>query len=441
MVMPVSLDRARALLDYIDRSPTPYHAVSAVAERLETAGFRRLDEREEWRLEPGECAYLVRGGGSLVAWRLGCSDPAEAGFVLVGAHTDSPNLRVKPNPESTSAGWLQLGVEVYGSPLFHSWLDRDLGLAGRVVLAHGQTELVRWDQPLLRIPSLAVHLERGVNQKGLVLDPQKHLVPLLGRAGASRGFRPMLTEALMSQGLSEAESSSVESFDLCLYDVQPGALGGADSELILGSRLDNLTSCHCAVSALLQAAPRATTQVVLLVDHEEVGSQSMQGAKSRFVLGVLERILVAARSAGGQSLGRALARSLLVSADMAHAVHPGHVEKYDPEHLVMLGQGPVIKLNAAQAYATDAPAHATFARACAAREVAVQRFVSRNDLRCGSTIGPISASRLGIRTVDVGCPMLAMHSCREMSGAADVGSMILALTELLGNTPLPPPDA
>jgi aspartyl aminopeptidase len=333
-IMPISLEYARGLIDFIDRSPTPYHAVSSVAERLETAGFRRLDERQEWRLEPGGSAYLVRGGGSLIAWRMGSSDPAEAGFVLVGAHTDSPNLRLKPNPDSTSQGYSQLGVEVYGVPLFHSWLDRDLGLAGRVVLRDGRTTLVRWHQPLLRIPSLAVHLERGINQKGVAIDPQKHLVPLLGRASGNRGLRPMITEALMAQGFSEADSSSVESWDLCLYDVQPAALGGADSELVLASRLDNLTSCHCAVSALLDATPRETTQVVLLVDHEEVGSQSMQGAKSHFVLGVLERMLMAVRSASGQGLGRALARSLLVSSDMAHAVHPGHVDKYDPEHLI-----------------------------------------------------------------------------------------------------------
>jgi aspartyl aminopeptidase len=420
------LDRARDLLDFIDRSPSPYHAVAEARRRLEAAGFTALDERETWSLRPGEQAFLIRGGGALIAVRAGSRPPSESGFLIVGAHTDSPGLRIRPCPDVHASGYLQLAVELYGSPLLFTWLDRDLGVAGRVTLRGGSTRLVDVDRPVARIPSLALHLQRGVNQEGLKLDAQEHLLPVLRMesAGESRSFVAEL-------GTS---TEDVLGWDLCLYDVQPACLGGAANDFLFASRLDDLVGCHAAISALVEAAPREITQLVVLYDFEETGSQAASGAHSRWLLGVLERLV------GGSDLSRALARSLLVSTDMAHALHPSHANKHDPAHAPILGGGPVVKHNANQSYATDGPAAAVFAEACRAAGFAPQRFVARNDLPAGSTIGPIAAALTSIRTVDVGNPMLSMHACREMAGARDVDPMIRALVELLSRGQPPDPD-
>jgi aspartyl aminopeptidase len=423
-------DAARDLLRFIDASPTPYHAVAEAARRLEAAGFTRLAETEEWFLAPGSRHYVVRSESSLLAFELGEAPLADAGFHAVGAHTDSPNLRVKPSPDVTAHGCRQLAIEPYGGVLLHTWLDRDLSLAGRVVLAtpSGALRSVNLDfaRPLLRIPNLAIHLQREAKTEGLKLNEQTHLVPILGLESAPP-LAELVAAELRAQGHGAVEARAIHGFDLMLYDTQPSCVSGARGEFLHAPRLDNLASCHAALSALTaaQRAPLpAFTRVVVLYDHEEVGSRSAQGAQSGFLADTLARIESAAKSGGPQGLARALARSLLVSADMAHAVHPNYADRHEPGHRPQLGGGPVLKVNANQSYASDAVTLGLFSALCRARGTTPQTFVARSDMACGSTIGPISAARAGIRTVDVGNPMLSMHSCREMAAVADVAPMI-----------------
>jgi aspartyl aminopeptidase len=423
---PDGLESARDLLRFIDQSPTPRHAVAEVARRLGAAGFVRFDEREGWELEPGARGYVTRGG-SIAAFVLGSAPAAEAGFSVIGAHTDSPNLKLKPLHALESVGYAGLAVEVYGGVLLTTWLDRDLSLAGYVVLRDGSEALVRLGGPVCRIPNLAIHLNRDVNKEGLVVNPQLHLAPVTGLASESA---PSLLErvvAALEGPAAGAKPADVLGFDLSLYDTQPGCLGGAEGEFLFSARLDNLASCHAALGALLASgAPGEKTRAIVLYDHEEVGSQSATGARSEFLETLLARLAGGARDA----LPRAMSRSLLVSADMAHAVHPNYPDKHDRQHRPVLGRGPVIKTNVNQSYATEAVSAAAFVAACQAEEVKPQHFVARNDMPCGSTIGPISAARLGLRTVDVGNPMLSMHSCREMASSADVAPMIRVLTRL-----------
>ena len=436
MSPPTTDETVSDLIRFIDASPTPYHAASEAARMLRENGFRELDERDEWRVAPGDRIYVVRGGGTLVALVAGGAAPSRAGFLLVSAHTDSPNLRVKPRPEQRAQGYQQLGVEVYGSPLLHTWLDRDLGIAGRVSLLDGSTHLVRIHRPICRVSNLAIHLNLVPPTEGLKLNPQTQVVPTLSLAERSP-FRELLVEAIPG-----ATSDSLGAFDLALYDVQPASVGGADGEFLYAPRLDNLASCHAAVRALIAAQAQGDATIgIALYDHEEVGSQSAAGASSLFLRSMLERVATGARDAGAEAGPRALARSLLVSADMAHAIHPNFTDRHDPEHTPFLGKGPVIKINASQSYATDGPSAAVFERACRDAGISTQRFVARNDMRCGTTVGPISAARLAMRTVDVGNPMLSMHSCRELAATADVPKMIDALTRLLDTGTVPPGSA
>lgn len=424
-------DVAKDLLDYIDASPTPYHAVKETVRRLSAAGYRALDEREPWSLQPGDRVYVTRGDTSIAAFQLGATPVDRAGFRLVGAHTDSPNLRLKPNAQVTKAGVQQLGVEIYGGVLLHTWTDRDLSLAGRVVaLVNGRPEhlLVDFRRPLLRVPNLAIHLNRGVNAEGLKLNAQEHMVPVLALESAGAvDLKAMLAEEL-ARGGARVEPGDILGYDLCLYDTQPSTRSGAHGEFIHAPRLDNLASCHAGLSALL-ATPesRATTAGVVLYDHEECGSRSAQGAASPFLRDVLERVVLGHSDGKPDAFHRAIRHSYLISADMAHAVHPNYAALHEPKHQPHLGAGPVIKSNVNQSYATDGESWAFFAALCREAGVTPQHFVTRTDLGCGSTIGPITAGQLGIRTVDVGNPMLSMHSIREMAAAADVGSMIAVL--------------
>jgi len=423
---------ATDLASFLDASNTPYHAVRELARRLTSAGFRAFRESEVWQVEPGTRGFVVRSGGSLVAFHAGSKPPAEAGFVLIGAHSDSPNLRLKPVPDLSSVGYRQLSVEVYGGVLLSTWLDRDLSVAGRVVFADGRTELIDLERAVCRVPNLAIHLNRDVNSAGLLLNAQTQLVPVLGLESESGGFSELLAEGLTKTASSGARSEDVLGFDLCLYDTQRAAFAGSQREFLFSSRLDNLSSCHAALHALLGAAPDPeATRVMAIYDHEEVGSQSTSGARSQFLSDLLERLARAYSPKDESALPRAISRSLMISADMAHAVHPNYPDKHDRQHRPMLGEGPVIKVNVNQSYASDGPGVAAFRAACRAVDVAPQYFSSRNDSPCGSTIGPISAARLGLRTVDVGNPMLSMHSCREMAASRDVAPMIRVLTRLL----------
>lgn len=412
------------LLRYIDASPTPFHAVAETAARLEQQGYRALDESAPWDVQPGDKVYVTRGGGSLAAFHLGTAPPSEAGFRLVGAHTDSPNLRIKPNPERSKSGYEQLGVEPYGGLLLHTWLDRDLSLAGRVSLEDGSTRLVDFHRPLLRIPSLAIHLNREVNKKGLLLNAQKHMSPLAGLTrGEPRDFR-----AWVADQLDGIKADDIVAWDLMTYDLQPATISGLDGEFIHAGRLDNLASCHAACTALLASVDAApATRGIVLYDHEEVGSRSAQGAASDFLRSALERL----SGSAAEDYHRAVANSFLLSADMAHGIHPNYPDMHDPEHQPVLGGGPVVKINVNQSYATDGESWAAFERWARQANVTTQRFVVRSDLGCGSTIGPITAAELGIRTVDAGNPMLSMHSSREIAATSDVPKMIAIMTQSL----------
>jgi aspartyl aminopeptidase len=425
-------DPVADLLAFLDRSPTPQHAVAEVRRRLEAAGFRELAEAEPWDFEPGDRRFVVRGGGSLVALQIGSVSPAEGGFRVVGAHTDSPNLRLRPRPDAAGSGYQRYGVEPYGGVLLHTWLDRDLSVAGSVTLREGgalRTLLLDFGRPLLRVPSLAIHLDREVNQRGLVVDPQNHLVPVAGLEGAP-GLAALVAAELRAQGLAAPEPGDVLAHDLMAYDTQPAVVAGVRGEFIHASRLDNLASCHAGLAALLAAAEGelpAATRALVLYDHEEVGSRTAEGAAGPLLAEALERCVAGYKGGSRQGLPRALARSRLVSVDMAHAVHPNHADRHDPGHRPTLGGGPVIKQNANRSYATDARTAGHFEHLCEQAGIAPQHFVARNDIPCGSTIGPITAARLGIPAVDVGSPMLSMHSCREMAGSGDVRPMIEVL--------------
>jgi len=410
------------LLRFADTGVSPFHVVAEMASRLEGAGFTRLDERQRWALAAGDRRYVVREG-SIAAFVVGAQAPSDAGFRLIGAHTDSPTFRVRPTPDAVRANVRVVGVEPYGGALRHTWLDRDLTLAGRVVAnADGAlTEhLVHLPGAWLRIPSLAIHLDRQLNTEGLKLDPQRHLVPLWGPAHG-----PDLVDAVAEH--AGVAGTDVLGWDLVLADTQPATLGGADDAYVFSPRLDNLASCHAALHALCLHDPTDHTAVFVANDHEEVGSGSAEGARGPLLDDVLRRIaLSVADDEAGYAQARA--RSLLVSADMAHAVHPNYADRHESGHQPRLGGGPVIKHNANQAYASDAASAAWFRARCADVDVGVQHFVTRADLPCGSTIGPLTATVLGIATVDVGNPMLSMHSVREQAATADIAPMIRAMT-------------
>jgi aspartyl aminopeptidase len=397
---------------FLDASPTPFHAVAEMTRRLAAAGYSALSERERWSLAPGARHFVVRDGGSLVAFQVGSAPVADAGVVAIGTHTDSPTFSVRPLHDLTRSGYRLVGVEPYGGVLAHTWMDRELTVAGRVFDAAGASHLVHLPGGRLRLASLAIHLDRSVRD-GLTLDPQRHLVPVLGLE-----HEPALLDLL---GFPDARG-----FDLVLADSQPAAETG--SGWIASPRLDNLASCHAATSALLAAPAAAHTQVFVANDHEEVGSGSAEGARGSLLEDVLFRLAAATGDTDPQAGRQMIARSRLVSADMAHAVHPNYSERHEPAHQPVLGGGPVIKHNANQSYATDGGTAAWFATRAADVGVQVQHFVTRADLPCGSTIGPLTATRLGLATVDVGNPMLAMHSCRELASAQDVPAMIAAMT-------------
>ncbi len=422
----------RDLLSYLQACPTPFHCVEESCRLLEEGGFSRLNEREQWRLEPGKAYYTVRGGGSLLAFRLGLRPPAEAGFNIVGAHTDSPGLRLKPNLAKTGGPYLLLDVEVYGGPILATWTDRDLGLAGRLLVEEDagglEARLVRIDLPLCRTSNLAIHLDREVNERGLTVDRHVALPPAVAEwSGGEDPSRVVLNVVAEAAGV---ERERVRGHDLCLFDLQPPAIGGINGEMIFAARLDDLAMCHSALTALLRTGePGDSTAVVALFDHEEIGSTTSRGAAGSMLRDVLARLVEA--HPGGGGLPTAMAGSMLVSADMAHAVHPNRPDKHDGSHLPLLNGGPVIKTNANQRYATDGETAALFRNLCREASVPVQEFAMRADLRCGSSIGPAAAASLGVRTVDIGNPILSMHSIREAAGSKDPEALNRVLTLFL----------
>ena len=438
--MSLTPDQAGAdLRAFVAASPSSFHAVAEMVRRLSEGGFTALYERDRWSLAPGDRRYVVRDGGSVIAFRVGTAPVPDAGIRLVGTHTDSPTFKVRPRSDVRRGAYRLVGVEPYGGLLAHTWLDRELTVAGRLAVRQDDGSVAL--RPVLlpggpvRLPSLAIHLDRSVRE-GLKLDPQTQLVPVWGGATESE---PALVEALADAAGVRADD--VLAHDLVLADTQPPAATGADGSWVAAPRLDNLGSCHSATLALLAAEPAAHTQLLVANDHEEVGSGSSEGARGSFLEDVVGRLVAATAGRSGESaegsgsathdpqdLPVTIARSLLVSADMAHAQHPTQGERHEPSHTPVLGGGPVLKLNANQSYATDARSGGWFAGRCADAGVPLQHFVTRADLPCGSTIGPLTAMRLGLSTVDVGSPMLAMHSCRELASAQDVPLMVRAMT-------------
>ncbi len=414
--------QAEDVLADIEASPSPYHCVTRAAELLTAAGFEAV--AREARLPTAAGGYFTIHGGALVAWRL--TDASTNGYCVVGAHTDSPNLRLRARPDVSSAGWSQVGVETYGGLLLNSWLDRDLGFAGRVTVrgSHGPAEtLIREDRPVLRVPQLAIHLDREIRDKGLLLNPQQHLTPLWALGDAGEG-----DVLAYVADLADVSADAVLAWELMAFDTQPPAIVGRDEDLVASARIDNQLSCFAATRALadLDGARSSRIPVLALYDHEEVGSASSTGAAGGFLANLLERISAAK---GVDRVGHleALASSIVVSADGAHATHPNYADKHEPNHHIDVNGGVVIKRNANQRYATDAESEGFMRQVCADADIPVQTYIHRNDLPCGSTIGPITAAELAVPTVDLGAPQLAMHSVREMAGVADIGFLTGAL--------------
>ncbi|MET7450546.1 M18 family aminopeptidase [Streptomyces sp. NPDC005574] len=429
MSAPSRFDRGLTddLMAFLAASPTPYHAVANAAERLEKAGFRQVAETDAWDGTSGG-KYVLRGG-AIVAWYVPEGADPHTPFRIIGAHTDSPNLRVKPQPDTGAHGWRQVAVEIYGGPLLNSWLDRDLGLAGRLTLRDGSTRLVNVDRPLLRVPQLAIHLDRAVNSDGLKLDKQRHLQPVWGLGAAGDGD---LISFLEEE--SALAAGQVTGWDLMVHSVERPAYLGRDEELVAGPRMDNLLSVQAAVAALSAAAGGSALSyipVLAAFDHEENGSQSDTGADGPLLGGVLERS-VFARGGTYEDRARAFAGSVCLSSDTGHAVHPNYAERHDPTHHPRVNGGPILKVNVNNRYATDGSGRAVFAAACEKAGVPFQSFVSNNSMPCGTTIGPITAARHGIRTVDIGVAILSMHSARELCGADDphlLGNALVAFLE------------
>jgi len=422
----------QGLIDFLKASPTPFHATATLAQRLDAAGYQALDERQPWQCQPGGRYYVIRNDSSIVAFKLGQRGPLEAGLRLVGAHTDSPCLRVKPQPELQRHGFLQLGVEVYGGALLAPWFDRDLSIAGRVTFrldGRVESRLIDFREPIAVIPNLAIHLNREANQ-GWAINAQTELPSILAQIA---GIEPYDFRALLAEQLSREHDLTADiilDFELSLYDTQPAAVVGLHGDFIAGARLDNLLSCYAGLQALL-AADDEQHCVLVCTDHEEVGSTSCCGADGPFLEQVLQRAF-----GGGEELVRVIQKSLLISADNAHGLHPNYPDKHDGNHGPKLNAGPVIKVNSNQRYATSSETAGFFRHLCLENEVPMQSFVTRSDMGCGSTIGPITASRLGVPTVDIGLPTFAMHSIRELAGSQDLAHLVKVLTAFYNSAEL-----
>lgn len=408
------------LMNFIDESPTAFQAAKNIERKLKTEGFQSLDLTKEWEIKRGGKYFVTQNDSACIAFVVGSEDIEKEGFKLIGAHTDSPGFRIKPNPEMTTNGYFKLNTEVYGGPILNTWLDRPLSLAGRITLKtedilKTKAEFIDFDEPLLIIPNLAIHMNRSVNE-GVELNRQKDMLPIIGLIKESfEKDQWLLTEMSKRLNISQEE---ILDFDLFLYPFEKSCLIGKDQEFLSAPRLDNLAMTHAGITALCQGTPKTGVNVMVCYDNEEIGSRTKQGADSPFLLHVLERISLSLGKDREEFL-RSLIQSFMISADMAHAIHPNAPEKHDPVNHPKINQGPVIKINANQSYTTDADSNGVYERLCQEAKVPVQKFVNRSDERGGSTIGPIVSGHLGIRSVDIGNPMLAMHSARELAGAVD----------------------
>ncbi len=414
------------LMDFISMSPTPFHAVEAMIYKLECAGYQRIYEADSWQLKARQGYYVTRNDSSIIAFKLG-DDPISHGINMLGAHTDSPCLKVKPEPDMLKKGYYQLGVEVYGGALLNPWFDRDLSLAGRVNYLDEAGDLcstlVNFEEPIAVIPSLAIHLDRDANKKRSV-NSQTDIPPILLKLPLSEAKnKPLFTDILLHKIKDDTGAVEVLDFELSFYDVQQPAYVGLHQDFIASARLDNLLSCYTGLLALTETS-NAGSKLLVCTDHEEVGSASACGAQGPFLKSVLERI-----AGNHENTVRMIDKSMMISADNAHAVHPNFVDKHDSNHGPEINQGPVIKTNANQRYASNSSTSAIFKQLCKKADVPVQSFVVRSDMACGSTIGPITASETGVKTMDVGVPTFAMHSIRELAGRWDAYYLFRVLKE------------
>jgi aspartyl aminopeptidase len=427
MALPDTDAAVQGLIDFVDASPSPFHAALTAAALLEAEGYAEVDEAEPFPTESGRF-YLVRGG-SLVAWStLDRPHRPVRSFRIVTAHTDSPNLRIKPNPDHARAGWQLLGVEPYGGPLLPSWLDRDLGLSGRVAVRGPdgpEARLFRADEPLLRVAELAIHLAEAPKTT-LTLNVQQHLAPVWGLGALPGDFHAFLGERV------DVGVEDVLAWDAMTHVLEPSRRIGRAAELVAAPRLDNQFTCYAGIAALLHADREDSTHTPLLVlfDHEEAGSQSERGALSTLLPSVLERI-VSANGGTREDYRRALARTVVASGDTAHATHPNYSDRHEPQHQIAVDGGPVLKVNTALKYATDSIGAAAFILACEQAQVPMQRYVVRSDLPSGSTVGPMTAALTGATTVDFGAPILSMHSSRELGAAVEPARYAAALAAFL----------
>ena len=437
IITPEQHDHAKKMIDFIDQSPSPWHAVRSIATRLEKAGYQELDESLPWHIVPGGNYFVIRGHSSLIAIKAGTEAPEETGFRIIGAHTDSPTLRVKPKAAICSDQMLRLGVDVYGGPILATFTDRDLSFAGQISVrtAHGiKTSLVCFERPLVRLPNLAIHLNRKVNEDGLKLQRQSELPLILQSLEKNMPSSDQFLELLSQK--ANCSKEDILSFELNVYDTQKGCLWGPSEEFLADSQIDNLASCFSGMNAMRSSIESAHTSLCAFFDHEEIGSESYKGADGSFLSDTLERIHLGLTTKSDVHK-IALAKSFLISADAAHAYHPNFSGSYDPQHSVRINEGPALKINPNQRYATDGQSEARFKELCREAQVPCQTYVHRSDLSCGSTIGPMTSARLGISTVDCGAPMWAMHSLRESAGVLDQLWLTQTLSTFLGMTKLP----
>ena len=419
------------LIDFLYTSPTAYHSVKTVKERLDSNGFSEVKESDKWNLQKDGKYYIIKNDSALIAFTVGNGELEEDGFKLIGAHTDSPGFRIKANPEIVAEGkYLKLNTEVYGGPLLYTWFDRPLGIAGKVSLKgksplKPEVKLVNINNPLLIIPSVAIHMNRSVNE-GFAVNKQKDTLPLLALINEKFEKNNYLVNAIAKELNVDAES--ILGFDLGLYEIEKGSLTGINEEFISAGRLDDMWMVYAGIKALIDSKSNKATKVMVCMDNEEIGSLTPQGANSALLLNILERIALALGK-DREELHRALANSIMISADLAHAVHPNAEEKHDPTNRPVLGNGPVLKTAASGSYSTDSYNAAIFEGLCSAAKVPYQKFFNRSDVRGGTTIGPITSSLLTIPVMDMGAPLLSMHSIRELATVIDNVYSVKLFTE------------
>ena len=412
---------AKELVSFINSSPTAYHAAKTVEDYYKSEGYTELFEKDKWNIQKGGKYYISKNQSAIIAFEVGEGNIEEEGFRLIGAHTDSPGFRIKPHAEMIAENnYVKLNTEVYGGPILSTWFDRPLSIAGRVIvkgqsLVKPEVKLVNINKPILIIPNIAIHMNRSVNE-GYAINKQKDTLPLLGFVNNELEKNDYLIN-LISENIN-VDKENILDFDLFLYETEKGCLMGEDEELISAGRLDDLWMVFCGMKAIVESSDNRATKVMICIDNEEIGSLTAQGARSSFIKNILERITISLGKTK-EDFYRALSNSVMISADLAHAVHPNLGEKHDPTNRPLLGKGPVIKLAASGSYSTDAYSAAIYKNICNEANVPYQTFVNRSDVRGGTTIGPMMSADLSIPVIDMGAPLIGMHSIRELATVKD----------------------